>query len=144
MRISDWSSDVCSSDLHALAVPEAVEGLRSLAGDGTEAEGIEVAKAELRRQAEVFVADVAAAEDDGTVVGDQQLVVHALVDAVEMLDGLEDLPHQRALAPGIEDTQFDVRMRSDRGGGGVAKPLLRGPDEDVGGEIVDEIGRAHV
>src|SRR3546814_20748332 len=31
---------------HALAVPEAVEGLRSLAGDRAEAEGIEVAKAE--------------------------------------------------------------------------------------------------
>src|SRR3546814_12568822 len=52
---------------HALAVPETVEGLRRLAGDRPEAEGIEVAKAELRRQAEIFVADVAAAEDDGTV-----------------------------------------------------------------------------
>src|SRR3546814_9073898 len=67
---------------HALAVPEAVEGLRSLAGDGTEAEGIEVAKAEIRRQAEVFVADVAAAEDAGKVVRDQPLVVLALVAAV--------------------------------------------------------------
>src|SRR3546814_14553463 len=121
MRISDWSSDVCSSDLHALAVPEAVEGLRSLAGDGTEAEGIEIAEAELRRQAEVFVADVAAAKDDGTVVGDQQLVVHALVDAVQMLDGLEQLPHQRALAPGFEDTHVEFRMRSDRGRGGVGE-----------------------
>src|SRR3546814_20016681 len=51
---------------HALAVPETVEGLRRLAGDRPEAEGSEVAKAELRRQAEIFVADVAAAEDDGT------------------------------------------------------------------------------
>src|SRR3546814_4379025 len=29
MRISDWSSDVCSSDLHVLAAPDALVDLRN-------------------------------------------------------------------------------------------------------------------
>src|SRR3546814_3492030 len=57
-----WRRVEAAGRHHALAVPEAVEGLRSLAGDGAESEGIEIAKAELRRQAEVFVADVRSEE----------------------------------------------------------------------------------
>src|SRR3546814_15205610 len=32
MRISDWSSDVCSSDLRVLAIPQAILGLAFSAG----------------------------------------------------------------------------------------------------------------
>src|SRR3546814_4798021 len=50
MRISDWSSDVCSSDLHREGSLAAAARLQQLAEPGDDAQRVERALAGVRRQ----------------------------------------------------------------------------------------------
>ena len=52
------------------------------------------------------VAEVATADDHDRVVHDEELVVRAMVDAIEVDDEVEQM--RRAMGEGIEETDFDV------------------------------------
>src|SRR5438552_19112915 len=65
-----------------LAVPVGLEARGRLAGDGSSAQHVHILEIELA-DAEVFVTDVAAAENRRDAVGDELLVMHAAVDAGE-------------------------------------------------------------
>src|SRR3546814_1489960 len=115
MRISDWSSDVCSSDLavlcdrlrvpvqlrHLAGGPEPVLGeaqldrLHHRAGDAQM--GI-APGAHRGAAAEVFIAEVQAADEGKTAVGDEDLAVIAEIEleAVDRPLGGAEGPHHRA------------------------------------------------
>ncbi len=62
---------------------------------------------ELGEQPEVLVADVAAARDGRAVVGDEELVVHAVVQLVELGDELQVVA-ELALRPRVVGPDLDV------------------------------------
>ena len=81
---------------------------------------------------EIFVADIAAADDGDLPVRNERLVVHPPVDASEVGD---DAKHpERTHGDGVEHPHLDVRMTVD------------GEQDDVGGhraEIVEQQAHAH-
>ena len=95
-----------------LAVPEGVERGRQLGHDGTRADHVEVDEIAVLVEREVLIADVASAGDGEAVVGDEQLVMHAMVDARNVRDRGEDAaPDGRpAAGEGIEHPHLDVRV----------------------------------
>src|SRR3546814_7330305 len=98
MRISDWSSDVCSSDLGHGDVPAGDGGLRG--GRVVEARG------QFARQAQLDVARVQAGSD----VGPKLLrLLHADVEAQQ----LDPLPHQVVADLHRLVDDVDRRLRSE-------------------------------
>ena len=79
-----------------------------------------------------MVADIASAEKRNRVVGDHQLVVHAVVQAVEVTDQVED-PRGPA-HEGVEQPDLDIRMGVQTGEDFIAS---------VDVDIVDEKTHAH-
>ena len=67
-----------------LAVPEPVEHLRQIPDDGADRSNVQIAKVGLGVHLEVGVAHVAPADDGQGVVHHHQLVVHAVIDAIEV------------------------------------------------------------
>ena len=74
---------------------------------------IQVAEVDLLMDLEIVVADVAATDDRDRVVHDEELVVHAVIDAIEVGDEVQQMP--RTMGEGIEETDFDVRVRIQGG-----------------------------
>ena len=91
------------------AVPVRVEPGRDFAHHGASGEHVEVGECDRAVGAEVFVADVAAADDRRLVVGRERLVVHAPVDAREVGDEVADA--QAAIGERVEQPHLDVRVR---------------------------------
>ena len=119
------------------AVPVAVEDLRHVLHDGAHHEGVHVDEVRLGAAQEVLVGDVAAADHRHHAVGDEHLVVHAVVEAAEVEE-------RRRVAAGdafragaaerIEQAHLDVRERRQ-----AAQQRVR-----LGGvEVVDEQAQAH-
>ncbi len=93
-----------------LAVPEIIEHAVRFPGDFADREHIEIMEVVVPVQAEVVIADVASADDRGTAVGNQQLVVHAGIQPLHLRDHLAAPRDQAAFFPGIEETHLDVRV----------------------------------
>src|SRR3546814_17475405 len=89
MRISDWSSDVCSSDLH-----------------------VEIEEQALVARAEIFIADIASADDGRLLVGGETLVVHAPIEPGEVGEIAQHLGAPQH--EGIEQAGFDIGMPVQR------------------------------
>src|SRR5881396_2819323 len=70
---------------------------------------VDVLKVKLA-EAEVHVADVAAAQNRGDAVGDELLVVHAAIHAREAGEQLAEAVESGAVDVGIEDPDLDVLM----------------------------------
>src|SRR3546814_20813053 len=111
MRISDWSSDVCSSDLLLGVLAKARRGLhldrRARQLDRT-ADGLEAAALRMRHL------------DDGAA-GAQRLVVHQLLHVHDRAAGdvvLVETLHDLELVPGpgpfLNDREALVDLRQDR------------------------------
>jgi hypothetical protein len=97
-----------------LAVPVAVEDRRHRAHDGAHDEGVDVDEVGVVRAQEVLVGDVAPARDRHHAVGDEHLVVHAVVQPPEVEDRrrVAAAGTGRAVAAeGIEEAHLDVRER---------------------------------
>ena len=75
--------------------------------DRTRAEDVNVLEIELTH-AEVLIADIAAAHDRRDPIGDEQLVVHAAVDARKIRQQLGNAPQSRTMRVGIEEPHVDV------------------------------------
>src|SRR3546814_3336818 len=100
VRISDWSSDVCSSDL--------VEVPRHVLDDRTECEHVEIEEQALVARAEIFIADIASADDGRLIVGGETLVVHAPIEPGEVGEIAQHLGAPQH--EGIEQADFDIGM----------------------------------
>ncbi|MCY1295647.1 hypothetical protein D9M70_449960 [compost metagenome] len=90
------------------AGPVAVEVVRHVGGGGADRNHVQVGEQHAVGGAEVFVADIAPADDRGDAVGGERLVVHAPVQAPEIGQEIERLglaQHKR-----VEDPHFDLRM----------------------------------
>src|SRR3546814_18200335 len=114
MRISDWSSDVCSSDLQALRLAQGpVRGAERVAAGG---------------------GDVAQGRREGDVGRRAQEAVHALAIGIELeahhVAGVDLEQVAREVAVGV------VVLA------GVANPLQAGADAKVGGKRLDSAVRA--
>ena len=81
-------------------------------------DNVHVAEVELLIDFEIVVADVATADDRDRVVHHEELVVHAVVDAIEVGDEVQQM--RRTMGEGIEETDFDVRVRIHGGDDRVA------------------------
>src|SRR5204863_21693 len=95
------------------AVPVRVESGRQLLHDGPGRDDVHVAEVELRIHAEVRIGDVAATHDGDLVVGDEELVVHAVIQAAELQKEI-DAPAEAqrvASADGVVELDLDVRVR---------------------------------
>ena len=73
------------------AVPESVEDVRQVPDHGTTRGDVEVAEVGSGVHLEVGIAHVAPADDRQRVVHHHELVVHAMVDAVEVNQEPEEL-----------------------------------------------------
>ena len=94
-------------------VPIFVKSPGSVLYQGSRHEDVEVAEIALVADAEIIVADVTPTQDSQLVVGDQNLVVHPAVDAIQVVKILGDPHPARAEAEGIEDAHLDVGMRRE-------------------------------
>ena len=105
---------ICRSD-RLRAVPVGVEDVGELRHHRADDEGVHVDEVVGHAAHEVFVGDVAPAGDDHRAVGDEQLVVHAVVDAPEVAERRRVLARQAvaAAAERIEEAHLDVRERGE-------------------------------
>jgi hypothetical protein len=96
-----------------IAAPVAVEVARHVADGGADGQHVHVPEQHAVGGAKVFVADIAAADDGGLVVGGERLVVHPAVQPVEVRQVTERLgPAQRE---GVVEPHLDVGMPVQRG-----------------------------
>ena len=125
-----------SDGVDVRAVPVGVEHGREFAHHRARGEHVEIDEVRVRAAHEVLVGDVAPAGDREGVVRHEQLVVHAVVDAIELVHRPQQPRREAAAARGerIEDAHLGVR---GRGQAGVELVLARGV------EIVDEQAHAH-
>ena len=115
-----------------LVVPIKIEFVGHLLHHGADEHHVEIGKIHLRMRLEIFIADIAAADDGGLPVGGERLVVHPLIDAPEVGDHAEQAG--RTQGHGVEHAHLDVRMTVD------------GEQRGVGGhraEIVEQQAHAH-
>ncbi len=119
-----------------LAVPVGIEGVGQVRNDRARSQHVEVDEVGRGAGHEVLVADVAPAAHRQRVVGDEQLVVHAVVDAAELVQRRQHTLRRRAGARGqwIEQPHLDI---------GVGREV--GEHDVVAGgvEIVDQQAHAH-
>ena len=95
------------------AVPVNVEDAGELANDGTHHEYVHVDEIARRAAREVFVGDIAPAHDSEHAIGDEQLVVHPVIEPPEIGDRrsvFADDALSRA-AKWVEQAHLDVRER---------------------------------
>ena len=113
-------------------VPVQVEGSGNLPHHRPDGEDVEVRKVEVRLCLEVFVSDVAAADDRSLPIRDEGFVVHAPVHAFEIGNHAEQPGIARS--DGIEQPHFDIRMGIDQQQMLVVRVCT---------EIVDQQAHAH-
>ncbi len=109
------------------AVPVLVEAVAKLLGHRSYAEHIDIGEVQVRLGIEVFIAQVAPADDGHTAVGQPQLVVHAPVLARQVHQAPE-AAGDAGLAPQvlrIEQANLDVRV-SGEGGDGLIQTVAGG------------------
>ena len=122
-------------DRHRRAgVPEIVEDRAGVGHRRAEQEHVEVAEVHAASGVEVFVADVAAADQRDPAVDDPRLVVHAVVDAEETLHHFQQAPHAAAVAERVVQPHLDVRVRVQRQQRRV---------EPLGIDVVEQQAHAH-
>src|SRR3546814_1537947 len=73
------------------AGPIAVEVPRHVLDDRTECEHVEIEEQALVARAEIFIADIASADDGRLIVGGETLVVHAPIRSEEQTSELQSL-----------------------------------------------------
>ena len=115
-----------------LVIPVKIEFVGHLLHHGPDDHHVEIGKIHLRMRLEIFIADIAAADDGDLPVGGERLVVHPLIDAPEVGDHAEQAG--RTQGHGVEHAHLDVRMTVD------------GEQRGVGGhraEIVEQQAHAH-
>ena len=120
-----------------LAVPVAVEDLRHRADDGAHHERVHVDEVRVGGAQEVLVGDVAAARHRHHAVGDEELVVHAVVEPAEVEDRRRVAAADAAAAVAaerIEEAHLDVRERRQAAQQRVGVGRV---------EVVDEEADAH-
>jgi hypothetical protein len=120
----------------ALVVPVAVEAARQVLHDRAGRQHVDVDEVARGRIAEVGVAQVAPARDAEHVVGQEQLVVHALLDARGVVDGVEQAAEGGVARAGqrVEQPHLDVRDE------GQAQHQRVAPG---GVEVVEQHAHAH-
>ena len=98
------------------AIPECVEAVRDLVDDRAGGDDVVIAEFEIQPPLEVFVPDVAAADDPDLVVDDQELVMHPVVESGRVAQKLRDVDEGDLSAVGkrIEEPQFDIRVSGER------------------------------
>ena len=118
------------------AVPVGVEDVRELRNDGADDQRVHVDEIVGRAAHEVLVGDVAATGDDDHAVGDEELVVHPVVEALEVEQRRGELGQEPAApaAERVEQPHLDVRERGEPDEQRVAAGRV---------EIVDEQAHAH-
>ena len=114
-----------------LAVPVGVERVRQAQHRISGREHVEVEEVAVFRAQEVLVADVAAAEDGEHVVGDEHLVVHAVVDATQLVERRKQLRRPRAAK---SHERIDEANLHPLEGRKVRQQSLRG----IGVQVVDQ------
>ncbi|MNQ29430.1 hypothetical protein D3C85_427420 [compost metagenome] len=117
------------------AVPEAVEDVARLLHGGPHQQQVGILEIDLFGGIEVFIADIAPADEGDPAVDDPGLVVHAPVQA----DGAQGHfhgahPDAVAVAARIEDAHIDQRMAVEREDGRVLAPCV---------DIVEQYAHAH-
>jgi len=114
------------------AVPERIEDALRLPDHVAHQQQVEIVEVGGLGGVEVFVADVAAADDCQAAVGDPRLVVHAAVGAEGSQHQLERA-RDRALAhaAGIEQPELDVAMGVERQEDAVAAARVDVVDQDA-------------
>src|SRR3546814_10169524 len=139
MRISDWSSDVCSSDLAAATVAAAQEHLAlALAGE-VEQHVLLVLAQDLRAHRhlddEIVAARACAVRSRATFAagGTEMLGVAEIDQRVEAVDGLEDdvaaFAAVAAVGPAIFDELFMAKAHRTGAAGARAHENLGGIEE---------------
>ena len=95
------------------AVPVIVEDAGELADDGTHDEYVHVDEVGRRAARKVFICDVASAHDGDRAVGDEELVVHPVIEPSEIADrrGVFAGDALSCAAKRIEQAYLDVRKR---------------------------------
>ena len=95
-----------------LAVPKGIERRGQLRHDGAGRHHVQIDEIIVLIAREVLIADIAAAGDGQRVVGDEQLVVHAVIDAANVARRGDEPGPGRESAAGkrIEHPDLDVRV----------------------------------
>jgi hypothetical protein len=101
-----------SDGISVFTVPKGIERCRQLRHDGAGRDHVEIDEIVLGIAREVLVADVAAAGDGECIVGDEQLVVHPVIDAANVGCRREKASPRResSARKRIEYPDFDIRV----------------------------------
>ncbi len=97
-----------------LVIPVHVEHIGHVLHDRSDADDVQVAELGVFSHAEVFVSDVAPADDRNLVIDREGLVVHAAIYPSETGQGALESPG-RATVEGVEYAYLEVRVRVERG-----------------------------
>ena len=119
------------------AVPVAVEERLQWRHHEADDESVDVDEVLCRTAQEILVGDVAPAEHGHRAIGDEQFVVHAVVDALPVTHRGDEARHLAAVAlhdEGVEDAHLDVGVRCK----GLQQSVLPG-----GVVVVDQQPHAH-
>ena len=129
-------AEVEARDRHrAGAVPVIVELPAHVGHDRAGQRDVQVREVRVRGGAEIFVADVPAADDRDAVVGDPRLVVHAMVQPARAQQPLAGPAEQaRATVEWIEQPHLDVGVQVGHGQALVLVARI---------EVVDQDANAH-
>ncbi len=105
-------ADQRGGGIGGVAVPVGVELRGHVAHHRADRQHVEIGEGDFALAAEIFVADVAPADDRRLVVRGERLVVHAAVEAREI--GRQLAQAEAAAGVGIEKAHLDVRVRVER------------------------------
>ena len=104
--------DDASGRISRIARPIAVEVFRHFGNHFARCQYIQIGEHGIFPDLEIFVADIASADDGGAVVGGQRFVVHTAVEAREVGQIAQRAPSARD--EGVEQAYFDIRMAVER------------------------------
>lgn len=97
-------------------IPVFIEGGGDFGDDGAGGEDVEVPEVVFFAEAEVFVADIATADNGEAVIGDEHFVVHAAIEFAEVEDEIEESGHGAlAEVDGVEEFDVDVGVMGECG-----------------------------
>jgi hypothetical protein len=100
-----------------LVIPIKIEFVGHLRHHRPDDHNVEIGKIHHRMRLEIFVADIAAADDRDLPVGGERLVVHSLINAPEVGDHAQQ--PGRTQGHRVEHPHLDVRMTVDGEQGSV-------------------------
>ena len=97
------------------AVPVCIEDRRELRHDGADDERVHVDEVVGQAAHEILVGDVTSSRNGHRAIGDEQLVVHPMVEAAEIGERVDVLVEQAvaAAAERVEQPDLDVRKRRE-------------------------------